>query len=309
MAEIVISEFMAAAAVESLAADFDVAYNPDLVDDRVALLAMLGDARAIIVRNRTLVDEALLTSAPDLRVVGRLGVGLDNIDVAACEEAGVAVRPATGANADAVAEYVVTAALVLTRGIFRSTSEVASGRWPRQELTGREIGGRRLGLVGFGDIARRVAVRLSAMGMEIGAHDPFVAPDDEAWDGVERLALDQLLETSDVVSLHVPLVAETRHLLDAATIARMPAGSIVINTSRGGIVDEDAVIAALRSGWLGGAALDVFEDEPVDSGSGARFAEVPNLILTPHVAGVTQESNRRVSEMTARQVRMVLEAG
>lgn len=308
MAEIVISEFMDASAVEALAADFDVVYNPDLVDDRSSLLAMLGDARALIVRNRTVVDTSLLASAPGLCVVGRLGVGLDNIDVVACESTGVVVRPATGANADAVAEYVVTAALVLTRGVFHSTPEVADGGWPRQELTGGEIGGRRLGLIGFGDIARRVAERLGALGMAICAYDPFVPPDDEAWNGVERVALNELLERSDVVSLHVPLVDENHHLLDEAALARMPTGSMVINTSRGGIVDEDALVAALREGHLGGAALDVFEDEPVDAGSGARFAGVPNLILTPHVAGVTRESNRRVSEMTAAQVRLALGA-
>jgi (S)-sulfolactate dehydrogenase len=307
MADIVISEFMARSAVESLAADYDTRYDAALVDDRSALLAAVVDARAIVVRNRTIVDGELLDAAPSLRVVARLGVGLDNIDLDACESAGVSVRPATGANADAVAEYVVAAVLMLLRGVFASSARVVEGEWPRQELVGDETAGRRLGLVGFGDVARRVAVKLRGLGMEVAAHDPFVAPDDPAWEGATRLDLDDLLATCNAVSLHVPLAPETHRLIDVAALARMPAGSVLVNTSRGGVVDEAALVAALQSGHLRGAALDVFEDEPVDEEVGRRFAGVPNLILTPHVAGITTQSNERVSSMTARHVRAALE--
>lgn len=306
MAEVVISEFMAEASVDALAADFDVRYDPTLVDDRPGLLAAVADARALVVRNRTRVDAELLASAPRLEVVGRLGVGLDNIDLAACEAHGAAVRPATGANADAVAEYVVAAVLLLVRGVFGSADRVAAGEWPRTEMKGREVAGRRIGLVGFGDIARRVAVRLRALGMTVAAHDPYLADDDPAWEGVERCALEDLLSGSDAVSLHVPLVDSTRHLIDAEAIAAMPDGAVLVNTSRGGIVDEDAVVDALRRGHLGGAALDVFESEPLDADAGRRFDGVPNLLLTPHIAGITQESDVRVSAMTAEQVRAVL---
>ncbi len=303
MADIVITEFMAESSVASLAAEFDVRYAPELVDDRSTLLAAVADARAVVVRNRTLVDDELLAAAPRLKVVARLGVGLDNIDVAACEEAGVAVRPALGANADAVAEYVVAAVLMLFRGVFSSSSRLVDGEWPREELTGQEIGGRRLGLIGFGDIARRVAVRLRGLGMEIAAHDPFLDPEDPAWDGTLRLDLDELLATCHATSVHVPLTPETRHLIDAAALESMPVGSVLVNTSRGGVVDEHALADALRSGHLGGAALDVFENEPLDEAGGRRFVDVPNLILTPHVAGITVESNDRVSSMTAAHVR------
>ncbi|WP_280517603.1 NAD(P)-dependent oxidoreductase, partial [Methylobacterium radiotolerans] len=175
--------------------------------------------------------------------------------------------------------------------------------------------GKRLGLVGFGAIARETARRAAALGMAVAAHDPFVAADDPAWTQtwtqtwtpasgpVERTALDALIAGSDVLSLHVPLTDATRGLIDAAALARMPTGAILINAARGGIVDEAAVAAALRSGHLGGAALDVFEREPLDAAAGAVFAGVPNLILTPHIAGVTRESNVRVSAVTAAAVR------
>jgi (S)-sulfolactate dehydrogenase len=252
------------------------------------------------------VTAELLDAAPGLEVVGRLGVGLDNIDLAACEARGVAVRPATGANAAAVAEYVVGALLLLVRGVFDAGPRMTAGEWPRADLVGRELGGRRLGLVGFGTIAREVADRARALGMQIAAHDPFLPDDSGAWQQAERMALPELLARCDAISLHVPLTDGTRHLVDARAIEAMPEGAVLVNTSRGGVVDEAAVVSALRSGHLGGAALDVFEDEPLTGEAASRFAGVPNLVLTPHVAGVTIESNRRVSAMTAFQVREAL---
>ena len=307
MPKVVISEFMDEAAIAAHLSGFDVLYDPDLVDRPEALAAAVAQADALIVRNRTQVRGPLLAAAPDLRVVGRLGVGLDNIDVAACRDRGIAVCPATGANDVAVAEYVVATALLLLRGAYGATAGVAAGTWPRNALMGREIGGKRLGLVGFGSIARETARRAAALGMAVAAHDPFVAPGDPAWTQpfgpVQRLDLDALLAASDVLSLHVPLTEATRGLIDAGALARMPRGAILINAARGGIVDEAAVADALRAGHLGGAALDVFDREPLDAQAGARFADVPNLILTPHIAGVTQESNVRVSAVTAQAVR------
>lgn len=306
--DIVISEFMEDAAVAGLAADFAIHYDPGLVDRRTELLESLASARGLIVRNRTQVDTALLDAAPRLVAVGRLGVGLDNIDVAACERRGVSVWPAGGANAAAVAEYVITALLMLFRGAFTATDRVAAGEWPRTELSGREIAGKRLGLVGFGGIARLVAEKASALGMEVAAYDPLVESADAAWGlAIRRPTLDELLAQSDAVSLHVPLAAGTRNLLDAAALGRLPTDAIVINTSRGGILDEEALVAALREGRLAGAALDVFSVEPVDAAAGSRFRDVPNLLLTPHIAGVTDESNQRVSAVTAAAVRRALE--
>jgi len=307
MADIVISEFMDENAVARLRAHFETCYEPDLVDRPEALGAALGPARALVVRNRTRVTDALLATAPGLACVGRLGVGLDNIDLGACRNRNVAVFPATGANDVAVAEYVVSAALMLLRGAYGASAAVAGGAWPRQQLIGREASGKRLGLVGFGAIARAAAARALALGMSIGAHDPFLPPDDAAWAGAERQGLDALLATSDVISLHVPLTAETRNLIDAAAIARMKPGAVLINTARGGVVDEAALADALRRGALGGAALDVFAAEPLSAEAGARFIGLGNVILTPHVAGVTEESNVRVGTLIADRVLAHLE--
>lgn len=308
MKRICVSEFMDDAAVQALRAGFDLRYEPGWVDRRAELLDALPGAQALIVRNRTQVDAALLASAPSLRVVGRLGVGLDNIDVEACRERGIRVIPAAGANARSVAEYVVTTAALLLRGAYGSSAQVAAGQWPRARLSeGREALGKTLGLVGFGDIGRQAAALAQAFGMQVAAFDPMLAADDPVWarTGVRSVALDTLLAQSDAVSLHVPLVAATRHLLDAQRIAGMKRGAVLINTARGGVVDEAALAQALRDGHLGGAALDVFEHEPLPAGS--VLADVPNLILTPHIGGVTQEANARVSMMIAQQVRQTLE--
>lgn len=302
MAEIVISEFMDEQIVRSAFAGRDVYYDPQLVERPAELAAAVAEARALIVRNRTQVRGALLEAARRLVVVGRLGVGLDNIDAEACRARGIAVCPATGANDVSVAEYVIAATLVLLRRAWFATEQVIAGNWPRMALIGREAAGRRLGLVGFGAIARETASRARALGMTVSAYDPHLPAGDAAWALAERLELPALLAASDVVSLHVPLTAETRHLIDARALAAMRPGAILVNAARGGVVDEAALAEALRSGRLGGAALDVFEAEPLDAAAGARFAGVPNLLLTPHIAGVTEESNVRVSAVAARAV-------
>ncbi len=309
MKKIVISEFMDAAAVESLRSRFDTRYDPALVDRRAELAAGLEDADALIVRNRTRVDAELLAAAPRLKVVGRLGVGLDNIDLPLCRERGVAVIPATGANAAAVAEYVLCTAMMLLRGAYRSSAAVAAGQWPRQSLSeGREIGGKEIGIVGFGGIGRLTARLAGALGMRVAACDPEIAADSPLWrsEAALRLELNELLERADVVSLHIPLTAATRGLIGAAQLALMKRDAVLINSARGGTVDEAALAAALRAGQLGGAALDVFADEPLAPGS--PLTDCPNLILTPHIAGVSREANQRVSSLIAERVAALLES-
>jgi (S)-sulfolactate dehydrogenase len=301
--KIVISEFMDEAAVASLARRFEVRYDARLVDRSDELLAGLADADALIVRNRTQVDAALLGRAPKLRVVGRLGVGLDNIDLAGCKARGIEVIPATGANALAVAEYVVCTVMLLLRGAYLSSAEVAAGKWPRGALgEGRETAGKMLGVVGFGGIGRRVAKLAQGLGMRVLATDPAIAADAPVWreSGAAFRGLDDLLAESDAVTLHVPLAPETRHLLSAGRLARMKRGAVLINTARGGVIDEAALAEALAGGHLAGAALDVFETEPLPAGS--PLAGAPHLVLTPHVAGVTRESNVRVSTLIAEKV-------
>lgn len=306
---IVISEFMDAPAVERLRARFDVDYRPKLVDDLAALEAALPRADAWIVRNRTPVRGALLRAATRVRVVGRLGVGLDNIDVDECRSRSIEVIPATGANAESVAEYVVTAALMLLRGAYFSTRAVEAGTWPRQMLSqGREAAGKVIGIVGFGSIGRLTARKAAAIGMQAVGYDPQVTRGDASWAAsmAAPLALDELLVRSDVVSLHLPLTDATRGLIGRARLALMKREAILINTARGGIVDEAGLAAMLREGRLGGAALDVFEHEPLAAGS--PLVGAPRLMLTPHIAGVTLEANERVSALIAERVAQVLES-
>ena len=301
--KILITEFMDEAAVASLEKQFETHHDATLVDRRAGLLERLVDVDALIVRNRTQVNAEILSAAPRLKVVGRLGVGLDNIDMPACKARKVEVIPATGANALAVAEYVITTAMVLLRGAYLSSASVAAGQWPRGPLSnGREISGKVLGIVGFGDIGRLVARLAQGLGMRVVASDPMIDADAPVWKktGVSCRTLDALLAESDVISLHVPLVAETRNLIDTARLALMKTDAVLINSARGGIVDEAALAVALRARKLGGAALDVFDDEPLKAGS--TLADCPNLLLTPHIAGVTLEANVRVSSMIAERV-------
>lgn len=303
MARIVIPEFMDERAVAQLRAVHDVLYDPKLVDDAPRLKAEAATADVIVVRNRTQVRGELLAALARCTVVGRLGVGLDNIDVPACQARGMQVIPATGANALSVAEYVVTATLVLLRGAYLSTPAVAAGQFPRNALSsGREAAGKTLGLVGFGSIGQLTARLARGLGLEVVAFDALMDADHPAFadGGVRCAGLDEVITMSDVVSLHVPLVDSTRGLFDAARIASMKRGAVLINTARGGIVDEVALAASLKSGHLGGAAIDVFDTEPLPASP--HFQDCPNLLLTPHIAGVTYEANERVSFLIAQKV-------
>ena len=309
MTEIVITEFMDDAVAAALADQRDVLYDPGLVDRPADLVAAAGACSALIVRNRTRVDAGLLEHCSKLRVVGRLGVGLDRIDLDACAERGVVVCPARGANAIAVAEYVIAGLFILLRGVFHSSNQVMGGAWPRQTLVGRELSGLCLGIIGFGDIGRHVAKRAGPLGLRVMATDPYVHQDDPAWRNfaTERVEFDRLLAESDAISLHVPLTEETRNLIDGAALAKMKPDAVLINTARGGVVAEAALVSALKEGRIAGAMLDVFEAEPLTAQGGAVFANLPNLFLTPHVAGVTRGSNRWTSTLTVRNVLRVLD--
>lgn len=282
---------------------FNVQYSPELVNNRPLLLTSLAATDAIVVRNRTQVDLALLESAPNLKVIGRLGVGLDNIDISACEARGIKVFPATGANTQSVIEYVIGTSMALVRSSYFSTQSLAAGEWPRDQLSrGGEIAGRTLGLVGFGKIAQVLAALARNLGIKVLAYDPFVPVDFDAWQGVTRLELNELLPLADIVSIHTPLTPDTHRFIDAEKIAQMKQGAILINTSRGEVLDEDAVIDALRNAQLSGAALDVYTTEPLGADLAKKFKNCPNLILTPHIAGVTAEANCRVSLLTVENV-------
>lgn len=303
MARIVVTEFMDERALPRLRAKHDLLYDPKLVDDAPRLLAEAAGADALVVRNRTQVRGELLAALARCRVVGRLGVGLDNIDVPGCQARGMQVIPATGANALSVAEYVIATAMLLLRGAYQSSADVAAGRWPRNLLSnGREVGGKTLGLIGFGSIGQLTARLARGVGMQVTAFDAMLDDDHPAYAeaGARCAGLDEVITMSDVISLHVPLVDSTRGLFSAARIASMKKGAVLVNTARGGIVDEVALAAALKSGHLGGAAIDVFDTEPLPASP--HFEGCPNLVLTPHIAGVSAESNERVSFLIADKV-------
>jgi len=300
-ADIVITEFLDSEAAGFLDQSFAVFRDDQLAFDPERLRQQVKEARALIVRNRTQVDKALLDAAPKLSVIGRLGVGLDNIDTAACAQRDIKVIPAHGANSDSVAEYAITAILVMMRPVWQVSQTMRDGGFPRQELgQGREIGGKTLGLIGFGGIGRNVAKRAAALGMTLAAYDPAFTP--EPGLDVSPMPFADCLAASDAISLHMPLTDTTRSMINAETLAMMRPGAVLVNTARGGIVDHDALAASLRSGHLGGATLDVFENEPTTPASLAMFSDLSNIWLTPHIAGVTVEATQRVSWMTVKAV-------
>jgi len=302
MARVIITEFMDESEVSRLSSHHEVLYNPDLHSDLNSLLDSITDTQALIIRNKTLVNRELIDASKDLRVIGRLGVGLDNIDTTYCREKGISIVIADGANTDSVAEYVVTGLLVLFRGIMDSTSRIINGEWPRGDFIGTEVKDKTLGIVGLGSIGRAVAQKVKLLGMRVVGTDVNIEKDDPVWRefNVQYREFSDLVRISDAITMHVPLNNDTKGLFDDYALQNMRKGAILINTSRGGIVDEDALVKYLKNGHLGGAMLDVFESEPLTESR--PFAGLPNLILTPHIAGVTVESNRRVSCMIVDQV-------
>lgn len=305
--KVVVPEHVDDEAVARLEERAEVLYDARLHQDSEALAAALAGAAALIVRNQTYVGPELLAPAPELKVVGRVGVGLDNLDLAALRERRVVVTFAPGTNAVSVAEYVMGAILELARRFATVSASVHQGAWDRRAAIGREVFGTTLGIVGLGDIGTRLAHRAQAFGMKILATDPAIHDGTLGVQeyGVQRVELDELLRASDVVSLHAPLTDGTRDLVNAATLARMKPSAYLINTARGGLVDEEALADALRNGRLAGAALDVRRKEP--PGEDDPLRGLPNVILTPHIAGVTRESMRRASLHVANDVLRVLQ--
>lgn len=300
MPDILITEFMLESEVDRLAQDYDVAYLPDLVSKQDEIPQHMPGVRGLIVRNATQVRGAVLEAADKLECVGRLGVGLDNIDMDACAARDIKVFPAIGANSDSVAELAMGAIYALFRRSYHSTDDVTAGKWPRLALMGREVQGKTLGIIGLGWTGQALAWRARGNGMQRIAYDPWVPADDPRWEDckVERAAtLDELLPKCDAVSVHVPLTDDTRDLFDAATIAKMKDRALLLNLSRGGIVNEQALVDALKSEKLWGAFTDVFVEEPLTSPN--IFEGVPNLICTPHVGPRTEEGEGKVSSVTA----------
>lgn len=300
---VLICEFIDESSLDIFPSNIEFTYAPNLVDEREMLLDQVADYDALIIRNRTRVDAELLSRTSKLKALGRLGVGLDNIDLTRCAQLGVKVLPATGANTRSVAEYVIASALLTIRGAFDATEKIVEGDWPRAKLgQGGEINGRTLGLIGFGTIAQATAALAQPLGMRVIAYDPFQSSHTFTACEVEEHSLEQCLSQADVVSLHLPLCDETRSFLNAERLSQMRRGAVLINTARGEVIDLDALTHALNSDHLSAAVIDVFESEPPGTDLLRRLRSCKNLILTPHIAGVTAEANKRVSQLTVENV-------
>lgn len=303
--KILVTELIWEEGLEILRQFGDTVYDPDLWKSPV-LLEALADTDAVVVRNQTRINRAFLDSAPHLKVVGRLGVGLDNIDIAACKQSGVTVVFARNANAISVAEYVFAAMLSFSRKLEDATADVKNGNWNRKRFTLSELYGKTLGLIGVGEIGTRLTARAKAFGMKLIGYDPFLPPYETACTefGVCMAGLDQVLTQSDFISLHVPLNDNTRNLINKECLAMMKSTAYIINTARGGIINESDLYEALNTGQLAGAALDVMSKEPP---AGSSLLELSNVILTPHIAGLTEEAQVRTSVLVAREICKVLQ--
>lgn len=303
MTDIIITEYIDPKALAILEPDFDLHYDQDLWNKPDELASLMPGVPGMIVRNATQVRGAVLDNADVLKCVGRLGVGLDNIDMDGCAARDVAVYPATGANSDSVAELAIGGMFVMLRDAYDATQKVINGDWPRMQMMGREVMGKTLGIVGLGAIGQALAWRAKGLGMALIAWDPYINADDPRWDehNVGHVAtLDELVASADVISVHVPLNDETRDIFDAAMIAKMKPDALLFNLARGGIVNEADLVAALNNKQIAGAFLDTFDIEPLAADN--IFKDVPNLMLTPHVGARTIEADDRVCTMIANAV-------
>ena len=304
---VLVAEFCAPAGLEHLqAAGCRVVYAPDVARDPGRLRRLLASADALVVRNQVRVDGELLEHAPRLRVIGRLGAGLDNIDREAVARRGLPVVYAPGANARAVAEFVLAQMLALARHLPAAAAMGARDTWLRPALTGEELAGCRVGILGLGRIGRALVPLLRPLVAGVGTFHPRRGPGDPAWRelGVDWQPLDDLLAGSDYVVVLLPLRPDTRGLLDGARLARMKRGARLVVTGRGGVVDEAALARLLARGHLAGAALDVRALEP--PGPCDPLRGLPNVLLTPHVAGLTVQAQERVARTVAADVVRVL---
>ena len=258
----------------------------------------VGVASAIVVRSTTRVDRLALSNLPELRAIGCAGVGLDNVDLEEAARRGIAVVNTPEANVVSAAEHTLGLLLAVARRIAEADASMKAGRWDREALRGFELSGRTLGIVGLGRVGSRVALRARAFDMKLIACDPYLEAARFAAVGALSVSFDELLAMADVVSFHVPLSEETRHLLDRPALARLRSGAVVINAARGAVVDEAALVEALDRGRLAGAGIDVFESEPVVGSAGgdsSRLATHPRVVATPHLGARTVEAQRRVA--------------
>jgi len=277
--------------------NFEIDYRPDIA--REELLRSAGGYDGLVVRSRTRVDREVIETASRLRLIVRPGTGLDNIDVKAAESRGVAVMNSPESLVEAVAEHVILLMLALSRRLVLADSSVKAGRWAKDALTGSELKGKILGIVGLGRIGRRVGEIAGRFGMSITGYDVVPIAEETLRSLDCKLApLDSLLSSADYVTIHVPLTSETRHLIDSRRLSMMKKTAFLVNTSRGGVVDEGSLVKALKEGEVAGAALDVFETEP----PGGAILSAPNIVLTPHIGGQTFEAQAGATKAVGEKI-------
>jgi D-3-phosphoglycerate dehydrogenase / 2-oxoglutarate reductase len=302
--KVVVAEKISSSAIDLLREPRWTIVTPDQVEGKLA--AQLQNADALIVRSAVQVDADLLEHARKLRVIGRAGVGVDNIDLDAATRKGIAVMNTPGANAIAVAEHALALMLAMARHISRANELMHAGKWEKKSLQGTELRGKTLGIVGLGRIGMEVARRARAFGMEIVAHDPFVSTAVAKEQGIRLAKLEEVYAVADYLTLHVGLTPQTAGMINADSVKRMKRGVRLVNCARGELVDETALAQAVKQGLVAGAALDVFTDEPLKN---SPLTAVENIILTPHIAGSTNEAQEAVGYQIAMQVKEYLKHG
>src|SRR6202158_3705163 len=302
--KVVVAEKISSSAIDLLREPRWTVVTPDQIEGKLA--AQLQSADALIVRSAVQVDADLLEHARKLRVIGRAGVGVDNIDLDAATRKGIAVMNTPGANAIAVAEHALALMLAMARHIGRANELMHAGKWEKKSLQGTELRGKTLGIVGLGRIGMEVARRARAFGMEIIAHDPFVSTAVAKEQGIQLAKLEEVYAAADYLTLHVGLTPQTAGMINADSVRRMKRGVRLVNCARGELVDEAALAQAVKQGLGAGAALDVFTDEPLRN---SPLTAVENIILTPHIAGSTNEAQEAVGYQIAMRVKEYLKHG
>ncbi|MCA9976781.1 MAG: phosphoglycerate dehydrogenase [Anaerolineales bacterium] len=295
MFQILISDKLGKAGLERLDQMADVHYDLKLGLNQAELKAIIPDYDALIVRSDTQVTAQLLAAATNLKIVGRAGIGIDNIDVNAATRQGIIVMNTPGANSVATAEQTMALMLAVNRHLVAAHNSVAAGEWSRAQFMGTDLDGKTLGIIGYGYIGHLVARRAKAFGMKVLAYDPFVSDDTEA----RLVDLPELLAQSDIITLHSVVTPESTHIINAATIAQMKDGVVIVNVARGKLVDEQALAAALQSGKVRAAALDVYQQEPPTE---SPLIGLPNVTHTPHLGASSKEAQRRVGVEIVEQV-------
>ena len=302
MTKILITEFINQNSLDNLKKKFDLKYDEELYKNKLELENIIHDYEGLIVRNKTQVNSDVLKKAKELKFIGRLGVGLDNIDTEYCKNKNIHVQPATGMNADSVAEYVVSSSMSLIKKIPIFHSGTIKGNWPRTIIKSKEINQKFLGLIGFGTIGKKVAEYCSKNGLKILAYDPYIKEIINEKIYAKLSSLNEIYEKSDIISIHLPLTNETKNIINKSSFLQMKNKPIIINTSRGGIINESDLIDAYHENIISGFALDVFENEPIESEFYNKIKPGMNCILTPHISGVTTESNIRVSDFIVKKI-------